>query len=233
MAEMQQWERRPRNGALIAIIGAGALMAGVFLPWVTGAGESVSGWDLYDLRREAGENPFVVDKMFKGTFDPFFTAAPFLFVGALLVVIGVSMYFATKRPPPSRYRVSPGLYITGMLLAVLVLLMAFLNVFSILGAPDGIDVAIGFGLVVTMVGAIATLGGVGQSAATRRELAGGGAGYPPQAQVAGPTIPGPQPPNWYPDATGRHQMRYWDGQAWTSHVSDGGALSEDPLTPTS
>ena len=57
MAEMQQWERRPRNGALIAIIGAGALMAGVFLPWVTGAGESVSGWDLYDLRREAGREP--------------------------------------------------------------------------------------------------------------------------------------------------------------------------------
>jgi hypothetical protein len=33
---------------------------------------------------------------------------------------------------------------------------------------------------------------------------------------------------WYPDPTGRFQLRYWDGTAWTAHVSTAGAASVDP-----
>jgi uncharacterized protein YxjI len=32
---------------------------------------------------------------------------------------------------------------------------------------------------------------------------------------------------------GRHQLRYWDGQAWTEHVSSGGVQSVDTLEPSS
>lgn len=39
------------------------------------------------------------------------------------------------------------------------------------------------------------------------------------------------PANWHPDPTGRHQLRYWDGTAWTDHVSDGGVPSVDPMGP--
>ncbi|MGH9134767.1 MAG: phospholipid scramblase-related protein [Ilumatobacteraceae bacterium] len=35
-------------------------------------------------------------------------------------------------------------------------------------------------------------------------------------------------PNWYPDPMGRHELRYWDGQVWTDHVSNQGATSTDP-----
>ncbi|MGE0877827.1 MAG: phospholipid scramblase-related protein [Acidimicrobiia bacterium] len=38
------------------------------------------------------------------------------------------------------------------------------------------------------------------------------------------------PANWYPDPTGRHQHRYWDGNAWTSHVSNNGVVGTDPPT---
>jgi hypothetical protein len=38
------------------------------------------------------------------------------------------------------------------------------------------------------------------------------------------------PANWYPDPTGRHQYRYYDGTAWTEHVSDDGVTALDPLT---
>lgn len=38
-------------------------------------------------------------------------------------------------------------------------------------------------------------------------------------------------PNWYPDPTGRHQVRYWDGTVWTDHVADDGTQSVDPVTP--
>jgi hypothetical protein len=37
------------------------------------------------------------------------------------------------------------------------------------------------------------------------------------------------PANWYPDTTGRHQLRYWDGTRWTEHVSDNGVSGVDPL----
>ena len=39
------------------------------------------------------------------------------------------------------------------------------------------------------------------------------------------------PANWYPDTTGRHELRYWDGTAWTDHVSDRGVTGVDPLKP--
>jgi uncharacterized protein YxjI len=37
------------------------------------------------------------------------------------------------------------------------------------------------------------------------------------------------PANWYPDPIGRHELRYWDGSAWTHHVSDHGVTGTDPL----
>ena len=37
------------------------------------------------------------------------------------------------------------------------------------------------------------------------------------------------PANWYPDPTGRNEHRYWDGQAWTDHVSNQGITGTDPV----
>jgi hypothetical protein len=39
------------------------------------------------------------------------------------------------------------------------------------------------------------------------------------------------PPGWYPDPSGVHELRYFDGQAWTDHVSDSGTASDDALPP--
>ncbi len=36
---------------------------------------------------------------------------------------------------------------------------------------------------------------------------------------------------WYADPFGRHEVRYWDGAAWTDFVSDAGQPSVDPLCP--
>ncbi len=38
------------------------------------------------------------------------------------------------------------------------------------------------------------------------------------------------PANWYPDPSGRHEHRYWDGAQWTEHVSDHGRQGVDPIT---
>ncbi|MGA8724783.1 MAG: DUF2510 domain-containing protein [Acidimicrobiales bacterium] len=36
------------------------------------------------------------------------------------------------------------------------------------------------------------------------------------------------PPQWSPDPSGRHQLRYWDGTSWSHHVADGGLTGTDP-----
>ena len=38
-----------------------------------------------------------------------------------------------------------------------------------------------------------------------------------------------QPAGWASDPTGRHQFRYWDGNAWTANVSDNGNVTTDPV----
>ena len=35
--------------------------------------------------------------------------------------------------------------------------------------------------------------------------------------------------SWQPDPSGQHELRYWDGTAWTEHVSTGGVQSTAPL----
>jgi hypothetical protein len=40
------------------------------------------------------------------------------------------------------------------------------------------------------------------------------------------------PADWYPDPSGRHQHRYWDGSAWTDWVADGGVTGRDPPRPS-
>lgn len=46
------------------------------------------------------------------------------------------------------------------------------------------------------------------------------------------TLPHHHPDGWWADdPTGRHQVRWWSGLAWTDHVADDGETSLDPLDP--
>jgi Protein of unknown function (DUF2510) len=46
---------------------------------------------------------------------------------------------------------------------------------------------------------------------------------PPSGYDAAPSMP----PQWYPDPSGRHELRHWNGTTWTDEVSDGGVTSRD------
>ena len=48
---------------------------------------------------------------------------------------------------------------------------------------------------------------------------------PDAAPAAAPTG---GPAAWHPDPSGRHEQRYWDGNAWTDHVMDKGRPGSDP-----
>ncbi len=61
-----------------------------------------------------------------------------------------------------------------------------------------------------------------------------GARPPGYGQPAAPAPPpGSTPssgiaPGWLPDPSGRYDLRYWSGSAWTEHVTKGGVPSTDP-----
>lgn len=44
-----------------------------------------------------------------------------------------------------------------------------------------------------------------------------------------PAPAGQTPAGWNTDPTGRFQLRYWDGAAWTDHVSTNGVQQTDPV----
>jgi hypothetical protein len=50
------------------------------------------------------------------------------------------------------------------------------------------------------------------------------------APVASTTATGATPnvpADWYKDPSGRFELRYWNGTAWTEHVATGGTQSTD------
>lgn len=54
---------------------------------------------------------------------------------------------------------------------------------------------------------------------------------PADWQPAFPQAAVPAPPplfGWYPDPTGRHEQRYWDGRQWSNRVADDSVRSDDP-----
>ncbi len=51
--------------------------------------------------------------------------------------------------------------------------------------------------------------------------------YQPVAQPAAAATPA-VPAGWYADPAGRFELRYWDGNTWTEHVSRAGQQYTDP-----
>ena len=49
-----------------------------------------------------------------------------------------------------------------------------------------------------------------------------------QASTASSVGDAVAPAAWYPDPSGRYELRYWNGSAWTEHVSRNGQQFTDP-----
>ncbi len=50
----------------------------------------------------------------------------------------------------------------------------------------------------------------------------------PAAAAAAAAVESTVPAGWYADPSGRFELRYWDGTAWTEHVSRAGQQFTDP-----
>ena len=60
--------------------------------------------------------------------------------------------------------------------------------------------------------------------------AGGASAAQPRRGATAPATPTTPsvPAGWYNDPAGRYELRYWDGSAWTEHVSRAGQQYMDP-----
>ena len=82
------------------------------------------------------------------------------------------------------------------------------------------------------VDAAADAGGTTAANPMPDSVAGTAAAAVPAAAVpAAAAAPAPEstvPAGWYADPSGRFELRYWDGSAWTEHVSRSGQQFTDP-----
>lgn len=51
----------------------------------------------------------------------------------------------------------------------------------------------------------------------------------PSGTTAPGGTPATAPPGWHPDPSAKFEYRYWDGSAWTEHVSSQGIADVDPV----
>lgn len=58
---------------------------------------------------------------------------------------------------------------------------------------------------------------------------GGGLGTTGAAVAAATGATPAVPADWHKDPSGRFELRYWNGTAWTEHVATGGKQSIDPV----
>lgn len=126
--------------ALLLIGGAVVMIIGTFLPWVTGNGESINGWDLAELQAEGSD------------------AAVFVGLAVILGAFGVALAAAGR---------VLAVAILAVIVAAFASLAALIDVTDD-GGLEMFGLSTGAGLYVILVAALATLAGSVWALATRR-----------------------------------------------------------------
>lgn len=238
MVERQAWERRSGVGGLVAIGGGVLVMLATFMTWFElRGGFGVTGWDLVHENRRPNGNFIVISEAFQPGFNPLVTGAVSLLLGLALVAVGVVFFVIPKRPAPARLRVHPALYVPAMVAGAVAFFLMVGNVVTVVRTPDAFPISVGPGLVMTLIGIIVGLVGLTVGALSAAGTPGAATPSMPAAAYSAAPAPGAaavpgapaSPANWFPDPTGRHELRYWDGRAWTADVSDGGTTAQDPV----
>ncbi len=141
-------------GVVVALAGSGLMIAATFLPWMKANGKALSGYDIWDVQNQAGENPFFTLNMFSD-FSPFVTGLTTLLAGAAWVLLALLVVVVPKVPPPSR-RYVPAWFSALVLLPVIVVAVTLgfnLSALSSNAAAD-LGVAMELGLFVLAGGMV-------------------------------------------------------------------------------
>lgn len=95
VAAANNWRKRALLAAAISLLASGAMVAASFMPWLRSeTGRTLSGWDIYEVQRDAGHNVFFISRFFTdpdGRSVAFFTGRATLLSG--LGLAGVTVVF--------------------------------------------------------------------------------------------------------------------------------------------
>jgi len=169
---------RDARAHLVALGGAVVAIIGSFLPWLSIAGDSSSGWDLYRDRADADAGVFVVDHLF-GRDWPFLTGLTTLLMGAGLALLAIVVIALARRSTQRTYRL-PTLVAYPIVAASALATLAFgsLNFMSYFGKPAGTDASLQFGMVLVQLGFLTAflafvVGNSARTAGPQRDDSGG------------------------------------------------------------
>jgi hypothetical protein len=171
-----------------------------------------------------------------GSFLPWAEVGPFSKNGVegdgVLTLI-LAIVIAVAAWPTIHSSVGRGRGLTTSIAAALALVVCVYDVADVSSTGnDVIEAQVGIGLWMATAAAIAVL--VGVVLGVRRNVVlfsvAPAATTSPILTTSGGDTCTSNPPRWAADPTGRHELRYWNGSAWTDHVSDAGAPGIDPLT---
>ena len=145
----RQRTRRPYRGGIVALVAGVGMAFMAFLPWLSSPlGNDLSGWNLYDAAREAGENPLCTGEFFGDRFSPFLTGLTGIISGVLMAGAAFIVLLAPKIPQPAKATVPNAWAIPAMLMAFIATMASFVGFYTLLiaqPAPRLIDP--GFGLI--------------------------------------------------------------------------------------
>ncbi len=144
-------------GGFAALVGGALMILSVFLPWLGSplAGESVTGWDTYDLA--SGSEKFFVQEAFDTGFSPLFSGMSVLIAGGLLALIGLAMLASVSG---GAFRLPAGGILILGILALLIFIVGGTNLASLYATGDPDLVTPEWGLYLLAGGAIIGLLGV-------------------------------------------------------------------------
>lgn len=76
-------------GGFLALAGAGMMAGMVWGPWITGSGESVTGWDLHQAA--TGSEQWYIEHFFGSDFSPFFPGRTVLTAAGVIGLFGLGV----------------------------------------------------------------------------------------------------------------------------------------------
>jgi hypothetical protein len=127
--------------------------------WLTASsGTTLSGWDIYKIQKDAGDSIWAVGNMF-GPGKFFLTGLTVLVAGLIALVVAPATLALPGRPG-RKYLISPGVAVPVTVLAILVMLVVFIQWFTWLQFGRHVQADLAAGMYVLLVGGLATMMGL-------------------------------------------------------------------------
>ena len=149
LAEPGRRLKRPYVCGLLALLMAAGVIASTFWPWLEPvAGDSMSGWDIYESTADTGDNPLLITEAFRTGFSLLFTGLSVVIAGGVLAAAALLLMVSPKVKQPSQWGIPKSVGTVISLLGFAVFLVPIINSCSLMFTqPSPHLIQLGVGLI--------------------------------------------------------------------------------------